>query len=660
MTVPPLAPTSPLPAPLAALTPADVLLRLRAAGAPGAVLLESLGPVVEYGRRSFLSAWPVKVQEELPERPGGMSLFPAWLGGLKYEAAREFGLSTHEPGGPAGWWGLYPSGLVWDRAAGTLEVVGEAGHVDWGAVLSRGPAPTPALQVGEFGADDVDYPAGVRAVQELIRAGEVYQVNLSRGVRAEATGDPLAAYLRLREVNPSPFMAFLDLPTQGGEEVVVSCSPERLVLWEGDTLSARPIAGTRRRGDTPGEDSALEAELRTSPKEVSEHTMLVDLVRHDLGRVAASGTVKVPDLGLVERYSHVMHLVSEVTARARPGLTVRELLAATFPGGTITGAPKARVMKAIRDLEPGPRGWYTGGAGIVSGARVDLNILIRTAGFSGQPEMPAASAPSAGGWELEAGRPWTVHVRAGGGTVIDADPGREAQETVHKAQALLAVLSGHPGRAAQPPAPPVPGRAWAPPPALTRTGLRVLLLDNRDSFTLNLAHDLLALGAAVDLRTQDEAAADLLASGPDAVLVGPGPGTPRTSGCTLALTGLCLERGVPLLGVCLGHQALGEVLGGRVERAEPVHGRPEAVRHGGEGLFAGITDGAPFGRYHSLVVRGLPGRLVTARSADGEVMALGVPGRPAWGVQFHPESVLSPSGRVLLGNWLRLSREASP
>lgn len=124
-------------------------------------------------------------------------------------------------------------------------------------------------------------------------------------------------------------MAFADL----GSEVVVSCSPERLVRWAGDDLSARPIAGTRRRGDTPEEDAAFEAELRASPKEVAEHTMLVDLVRHDLGRVAAPGSVTVPDLMLVERYSHVMHLVSEVQARARTGVTLRDVLAATFPAG---------------------------------------------------------------------------------------------------------------------------------------------------------------------------------------------------------------------------------------------------------------------------------------------------------------------------------------
>ncbi len=614
-----------------------MLLRARAAGLKHPALLESAGPLTTHGRYSFFSAAPVRTQVVLPERPAGTGFFPAWLGGLHYEAAQAFGLAAHPPQEEAGWWGFYPSGLVWDREAGTLEVAGEP-HLDWAALLCTPPATLEPLRLGPLSPDDLDYRAGVRAIQELIRAGEVYQVNLSRGVSAPASGDPLDAYLRLRELNPSPFMAYLETPGS----TVVSNSPERLACWDAPSgqISARPIAGTRRRGDSPTEDAALEAELRVSPKEQAEHTMLVDLVRHDLGRAAAPGTVRVPDLMLIERYSHVMHLVSEVVAEAEPEMMMRDLLAATFPGGTITGAPKERVMEVIAALEPGPRRWYTGSVGRICGTGADFSILIRTADFRRE------------------GAGWRVTVRAGGGTVIDSEPDDEGEETVHKAQALLNVLAGLPGRAAQPPAPPAPGTDWHSPAAPTQTPLRVLLLDNRDSFTHNLRHDLLSLGAAVEVRSQDENAETLLASRPDAVLVGPGPGTPGTSGCTLALTRLCLERRVPLLGVCLGHQALGEVLGGRVVRGQPVHGRPEAMTHTSSGLWAGIPQGAEFGRYHSLVVEGLDGALVTARSANGVVQALDVPGQPAWSVQFHPESVLSPYGRVLLGNWLRLAQAA--
>lgn len=614
------------------MTPDQALLRLRRLGLPGLVLLESGGPLTPHSRFSFLSAAPTRVIHTLPERPDGQGHFPAWLGGLKYEAAAEFGLPVQRADGPSQTWGFYPSGLVWDRAGETLSLVGEP-HLDWQAVLEAAPADLAPLSVSPWSPEDLDYPAGVRAVQELIRAGETYQVNLSRGVRALAAGDPLAAYLRLRALNPSPFMAYAELD----DEVVMSVSPERLVAWEGETLNARPIAGTRRRGGTPAEDAALEAELRATPKERAEHVMLLDLIRHDLGRAADSASVWVPEALLVERYSHVMHLVSEVAARAAPGLTLPGLLAATFPGGTITGAPKRRVMQAIRDLEAGPRGWYTGSIGIVNGQRADLNILIRTAAFR------------------RVGEGWAVEVRAGAGVVIDSDPDAEAQEAVIKAGALLEALSCAPSGAARPPAPATPGEPWSPPPAPARLNARVLLLDNFDSFTFNLLHDLQALGAEVLVRENSEALESLLALQPSHVLIGPGPGTPASSGVTLDLARACLEGSLPLLGVCLGHQALGELLGARLVRAAPVHGRPEAVRHDGAGLFAGLPPGAAFGRYHSLALSDLPSGLrATAHGEDGVLMALEVPGRPAWGVQFHPESVLSPHGRHLLANWLRL------
>ena len=619
------------------LSPDQALLRLHAHGLPGLVLLESLGPLTAQSRLTLLSAAPVSVKGELPERPETSGLFPAWLGGLKYEAASGWDLPTHPAQGQAQHWGWYPSGLVWDRRAGTLGVVGEP-HLDWAALLA-GPTPDlPELSVGPFSQGDLDYPAGVLAVQQNILAGEVYQVNLSRGVSATAQGQPLAAYLRLRHDNPSPYMAYAEL----GGEVVVSCSPERLVRWQGETVSARPIAGTRARGRTPEADAELEHELLSDPKEAAEHLMLTDLIRHDLGWLSQPGTVHVPEYRSVERYSHVTHLVSEVQGRALDTLGTAVLLRATFPGGTITGAPKRRVMQEIAALESGPRGWYTGSLGLISGEKVELNILIRTAVFTG----PGPDA-------------WTVSGRAGAGIVMDSDPVRETRETVIKAQALLDVLSG--ARERPPAAPSVtPGLPWSPPDLRsTPMTLRVLLLDNFDSFTQNLAHDLAAHGAEVHLRPNTSPLPELLALHPDAVLVGPGPGTPQTSGVTLALTRWCLEQGVPLLGVCLGHQALGEALGGRVVRAgAAIHGMPERVQHDGRGLFAGVPQGAVFTRYHSLVVEALPAAAarVTATSASGEIMALEAAHRPAWGVQFHPESLLSTYGRTLLGHWLELAR----
>jgi anthranilate synthase len=641
-----------LPDFLARLSPDQALLRLRARGVPGLVLLESLGPLTDQSGLTLLSAAPVQVRHDLPERPGGDGLFPAWIGGLKYEAARDWGLPTHPPQGEAQHWGWYPSGLVWDRRAGTLELLGDP-HLDWPALLSepqaqRAQVLAPELQVGPFSQGDLDYPAGVLAVQRSILAGEVYQVNLSRGVSAQASGSPALAYLRLRRDNPSPYMAYAELgssepgSSELGSEVIVSCSPERLVRWQGDTVSARPIAGTRARGATSAHDALLEHELRTDPKEQAEHLMLTDLIRHDLGWLSRPGTVHVPEYRSVERYSRVMHLVSEVQGQVLPGLSTAQVVQATFPGGTITGAPKRRVMQEITALEPGPRGWYTGSFGLLSGAKVELNILIRTATFT------------ATGRDT-----WSVTVRAGAGVVMDSDPRRETRETELKAQALLEVLSGQRERPAG--APGVsPGTPWSPPAVHPNPApaLKVLLLDNFDSFTQNLAHDLAAHGAEVFLRPNTSPLPDLLALRPDAVLVGPGPGTPQSSGVTLPLTRACLELSVPLLGVCLGHQALGEALGGRVVRAHSaLHGVPEAVQHSGRGLFAGVPQGAVFTRYHSLILEGLPPEVrVTATSRAGEVMALEAAGAAAWGVQFHPESLLSEYGRTLLGNWLRLAR----
>lgn len=256
-----------------------------------------------------------------------------------------------------------------------------------------------------------DFMRAVRRIQQYIAEGDVFQVNLSLRMSRSVRTRPEELYEWLRRVNPSPYMSFLRFP----DFQLVSASPELLVKLDGDRMSTRPIAGTRRRGRTPEEDAAMEAELLASEKERAEHVMLVDLERNDLGRAAAYGTVRVPELLTVERYSHVMHLVSQVEGRLAPGKDAFDVLAATFPGGTITGAPKIRTMEIIEELEPVRRGPYTGSLGWIDYAGdMEFNIIIRTVAV----------------------KDGTCHIQAGAGIVIDSDPEREFYECMNKAKAL--------------------------------------------------------------------------------------------------------------------------------------------------------------------------------------------------------------------------------
>jgi para-aminobenzoate synthetase component 1 len=255
------------------------------------------------------------------------------------------------------------------------------------------------------------FQAAVRRIQEYIAQGDVFQVNLSlrQSVRTGLTDAELYEWLRL--VNPSPYMGMMKTP----DFSLVSASPELLVKLRDGKLSARPIAGTRRRGRSPEEDRAMEVELRSSDKERAEHIMLVDLERNDLGRVSAYGSVKVPELLTVERYSHVMHLVSQVEGSLADGKDALDVVAAVFPGGTITGAPKIRTMEIIEELEPVRRGPYTGSMGWIDySGNMEFNIIIRT--------IVLADG--------------VCHIQAGAGIVIDSDPQREFYECLNKAKAL--------------------------------------------------------------------------------------------------------------------------------------------------------------------------------------------------------------------------------
>jgi anthranilate synthase component I len=267
-----------------------------------------------------------------------------------------------------------------------------------------------------------DYLAAVERAKEYIRAGDCQQIVLSQRFDAETALPPFEIYRALRRVNPSPYLFFL----QDGRRALVGSSPETLVKLEGGEVTLRPIAGTRRRGRDPVEDARLEDELRADPKENAEHVMLVDLGRNDVGRVSAIGTVRVTALKTVERYSHVMHLVSEVKGRLAPGLSAVDVLRAGFPAGTVSGSPKVRAMEIIDELEPARRGPYAGAVGYFDrGGDMEMCIAIRTLMASG-------------------GR---VSVQAGGGLVYDSIPEAEYEETLNKARAVFTAVAQAEGRA---------------------------------------------------------------------------------------------------------------------------------------------------------------------------------------------------------------------
>jgi anthranilate synthase component 1 len=289
------------------------------------------------------------------------------------------------------------------------------------------PASTPAAGASwETRVDAGRFREMVRAAQAYIAAGDAFQIVLARRWSRPIAVPPFAIYRTLRRLNPSPYLFFLNLPGLGrnGEDLaLIGASPEMLVRVEGGEATLRPIAGTRPRGRSPEEDGALEQELRADPKEQAEHVMLVDLGRNDLGRVCDYGTVRVEEFMVVERYSHVMHLVSTVRGRLRPGCDALDALAAAFPAGTVSGAPKVRAMEIIAELEGEARGPYAGGVGYFDPrGNADWCITIRTVMVQGDRAM----------------------VQAGAGVVADSIPEREEEETRNKARAMqLAVDLSH-------------------------------------------------------------------------------------------------------------------------------------------------------------------------------------------------------------------------
>lgn len=387
-------------------------------------------PVVtarEGAMRALASALRWRTAARAPGLPPFQGGFVGLLG---YDMARELerlpARARDDLGLPSLWGVLVDEFLALDHAAGQLQgvVLPRAGEsrkeaeLRLDAMLERAARRACPPQGGEArvtastNAGAQGYAAMVARAKDYIRDGDTYQVNLSHRLSWEQRAEPLWLMARLRRVNPSPFGFYLD----SGDWQLVSCSPERLLRVRGREVETRPIAGTYPRGGTPQEDEALAARLRRDPKERAEHTMLVDLERNDLGRVCTFGSLRWDEFMSIERYSHVLHIVSRVSGELRPGLGALDAVGACFPGGTITGVPKVRAMEIVEELEPARRAFYTGSFGWLGfDGDADLNIVIRT--------MLCKDG--------------LVQAPVGAGIVADSRPEREWRETLHKARAML-------------------------------------------------------------------------------------------------------------------------------------------------------------------------------------------------------------------------------
>jgi len=407
--------------------------------------------IVEQGKtRTLISDAPLKILEELLKGcrpvtvPGVPPFFGGALGYVAYDAVEQFHEIVNDKDDPLGMPEIFfvfvQTLVAFDNLKHTIKVIDNV-RVEAGADLrcaydqgvARIRKVISSLQKKPRGIEPRDLSQGketrrfrsnltpegfqkaVVKAKEYIKAGDIIQAVLCQRLETETTTNPFEIYRALRFINPSPYMFYLEL-----EDLrVIGSSPETMVRLTGDTIELRPIAGTRRRGATPEEERELEADLLADPKERAEHIMLVDLGRNDVGRVAAVDSVEVNELMAIERYSHVIHIVSNVRGKLAADKTPFDLFVSAFPAGTVSGAPKIRAMQIISELEPQKRGLYAGAIGYFGyNGNLDTCIVIRTIVMKGKK----------------------VFINAGAGIVADSDPAAEYQETLNKARAMLRAL----------------------------------------------------------------------------------------------------------------------------------------------------------------------------------------------------------------------------
>jgi anthranilate synthase component I len=442
-------------------TPVSAYQKLHKSG--GSFLLESVAGGERIGRYSFLGTHPRKliraevtgegdplklVEQEMAQyKPVSLPGLPRFAGGavgfLGYEYIHHVEPTVQRPERndlhtPVLCFMITDTILIFDRVNQTIKIVANA-HVDGKPEIAYDTAcarieevllqlqKSLGVRALEFRKDAPDMPVSsnmtaarhaeiITKAQEYIKAGDIIQVVLAQRFETQTKAPPLDVYRALRSVNPSPYMFLLEFP----DFQLVGASPEVHVRCEEGKVEIRPIAGTRWRGKTPEEDARLEKELLADEKERAEHLMLVDLARNDIGRVCDYGSVSVPEFMVIERYSHVMHIVSGVEGKLQAGRTAYDLMRATFPAGTVSGAPKIRAMQIISELEQSQRGPYAGAVCYFSfGGNLDSCITLRTA-------------------LLKGGK---AYVQAGGGIVADSVPAAEFTETVNKSKAMMKAIA---------------------------------------------------------------------------------------------------------------------------------------------------------------------------------------------------------------------------
>tara|TARA_B100000161_G_C33557207_1_gene418683 strand:- start:1367 stop:3583 length:2217 start_codon:yes stop_codon:yes gene_type:complete len=506
----------------------------------------------------------------------------------------------------------------------------------------------------------------IMQIIESIKDGHVYQVNYGRNWRGELDQDPWDCFLNLTKANPAPYSAWMRSSDLGW--TIVSASPEQLLSFRDGKITTSPIKGTAPRHALETEDERGKENLMESEKDLAEHMMLVDLEKHDLSSVCVPGSVKWGEFR-IESHPNVHHLVSEVSGELEPSSCVTSAISSLFPGGSITGCPKAMSMAIINHLERIPRGAWTGSIGHIHKLNnlVELNILIRTL------EVHEKAG-------IRTGR-----VMAGGGIVHSSNPELEAQEAEWKADAVLRAAWNVPASTSNDTLPslamssrPLARQSETRPNIVRKEKSRkkkIILIDNMDSFTHNIRDAMVRLRCEVMIENgwsshPDEDVAMWVSDvidkhSPDGIVIGPGPSRPESYNRTTVIANMGINgelisgRGqIPLLGICLGHQAICLADGSNLIRSPngPVHGSPVRIENDGTGLFSELAEEHSMMRYNSLVILDAGESMVPNAWEGGTGLIMGARHRyyPIHGVQFHPESAGSPDGMSIIENFLSL------